>query len=720
MILRIIAPGSTMVKVTSRWKAWRILAMCLLLLCCASVCMSDVVYVPNYDPDVSNLSLALNGGYPFTLFANNLYVNSSDNNNNVVLPLNGSVSTPYAFNDIDYLLFTDPMTGLVSYTPSSNGIIYNYYLNIIGHPRISRTNAYSSPGITPGLSGNFQYVPAGKYDLIYKVTDESTLSSGYEGDVKDAPFEAPVKVYVVDLKEQSKSVYMKQDDVYRIDLSTVPAAFPHENICYISVTWSGMPLPGQPSVSDLYTDAACLTPIQSDAPYGMSKTWQVDSVPQYIYFKMPSGGYKDIWIDFNVYDSVQTINLAHRYLYFTNTVLYCHSAEKYIPLSDYVMGYYSSFSGGIWNDREAVGGNILDGFAYEEYPYQNILSINDKNVPFVVKMGDTLKFTTLELADTGANIYNGDTDYITGAGNEYTFNSSHFDTTAYNGYNILSCRSNMESIQAVSNTVDVKYLSLPWKVTTSGGSNIAAGSCDIKVYVPFNTPLESNSPCLKYNCLTTHPTGIFESLLNISCKAASGASIQSEVFDLLWKKVQTNNIELLDGRTLTYWGAGNNTPGEHFTTDKLLEKGDGRCGHWKNLFVDLLRSQGLNVGYSDCEEFQIGPNPDRSFVYDDVEGKVMWHFGTDWDIVRLKQTASRFQGGGHPNSGDFQDHVINIYDDNYYDATCGAGPYTKSMVGFTRYLWDNVAIKVGLNTYSGDDLHIIDFDSSYYSYPIMH
>ncbi|MBO4548533.1 MAG: hypothetical protein J5758_04885, partial [Abditibacteriota bacterium] len=486
-----------------------------------------------------------------------------------------------------------------------------------------------------------------------------------------------------------------------------------------SVSWSGMPAPGQPSVSDLYYDAACLSPIQSDAPYGMNKKWQAGSVPHYIYFKMPSDGYKSVFLDLYVNNSVQYINLAHKYLNFTSTVLYCHKAaisgQWFI---DYCNGLKVSYPQSLWKDMARLTGSGFDGFAYEDYPYQNDESTQDRNTPFVVKMGDKLKLTSLELADTGANTYNGDTDHITGAGSEYAFNSSHFDTTAYNGYNILSCRSYMESVQAVSNTVGIKNLSLPWKVTTSGGSNIAAGSCDIKVYVPYNTPLISTCPDVQ-NC-QYHSDCIYESLLNISCKAASGASTQSEVFDLLWKKIQTCSIELLDGRVLSYWGNGLQTINDHDATAELLENADGRCGNWQSFFVDLLRSQGINASYSDFEHFKIGPNPDRNFVYNDIEGKVMWHFGIDWDIVSLQQTASRFQGGGYPNNAGFQDHVINIYDDNYYDATCGAGPYTKSMVGFTRYLWDNVAIKVGLNTYSGDDLHIIDFDSSYYSYPIMH
>ncbi|MBO4547910.1 MAG: hypothetical protein J5758_01715 [Abditibacteriota bacterium] len=291
------------------WKYVYCLLAVFLLLGSSSLCVSDTLYVPNYDPDVSNLSLALNGGYPFTLFANNRYVNSSDGNINFVVPVNGSIATPYAFDDIDYLKTTSPDGSVVSYSPSYDGIIYSYTEYIFGHPRMSPTTAFPNPGITPGFSGNFQDVPAGKYSLIYKITDESTLYPGYVGDVADVPTEVSANVYVVDLKEQARTVNMKQNDVCRIDLSTIPAAFPHENICYISVAWSMMlPMPGVPAEeSDLYTSADCSasSKILPDTLGGVSKKWQVGSAPHYIYYKKADSGSKTIhlrlYVDYNSY-----------------------------------------------------------------------------------------------------------------------------------------------------------------------------------------------------------------------------------------------------------------------------------------------------------------------------------------------------------------------------------------------------------------------------------
>ena len=76
------------------------------------------------------------------------------------------------------------------------------------------------------------------------------------------------------------------------------------------------------------TVAACTAAnmILPDTMGGGSKKWQAGSVPQYIYFKMPSNGYKEIYINLYAADSIYTFNLAQKTLTFTTTELYCHKA----------------------------------------------------------------------------------------------------------------------------------------------------------------------------------------------------------------------------------------------------------------------------------------------------------------------------------------------------------------------------------------------------------
>ena len=263
------------------------------------------------------------GNY-YTAFSGNYLVDSFSGRFSYVLPLNGSFSWPTAFYDTDY----EYENG--NYSQASYGISPLYKLSLFGHPRVSPDDETSYPGITPGIGGTFTSVPAGKYCLEYKVKDESTLEPGLSGNVRDADCTVPVDVYIMDLAEKTRTVYMKQGDICRIDLSTIPASFPHENICYVSVTWSMMPMPGMPVDSDLYTDAACTAAnmILPDTMGGGSKKWQAGSVPQYIYFKMPSNGYKEIYINLYAADSIYTFNLAQKTLTFTTTELYCHKARN--------------------------------------------------------------------------------------------------------------------------------------------------------------------------------------------------------------------------------------------------------------------------------------------------------------------------------------------------------------------------------------------------------
>ncbi|MBQ9359278.1 MAG: transglutaminase domain-containing protein [Abditibacteriota bacterium] len=691
---------------------------------------ADPVYTAVDDSGNGNITFTMNSGDPFTAFGNNFYVGSSSGRYSYVLPLNGILSNPTAFSDIDYIRDQNPDTGAYYFNTAYYGFTPIYKLSLSGHPRVSPDTETTYTYLLPGLTGDFSSVPAGKYTVNYTVKDESVLDQGNTGNVRDANCVVPVDVYLMDLKEDSRSLYMREDDVCRIDLSTIPATFPHEDICYISVAWSMMPpMPGMPEIeSDLYTSADCSasSKILPDSLGGVSKKWQAGNAPHYIYYKKADSGFKTIYLRLYVENnSYQTLTLSEKTLSIGNTALYCHKAsDPDSPFYDFCNGLLKDYPQNLWKDNETLSTTLFDGFAYEDHPYQNNIASQDKNTPFVVKMGDKLQLSSLELADTGASSYNGNTDYITSAGS-YTFNSSHFDVTQYSGYKMLSCRSEMESVQAVSNTVDIKNLSLPWKVITSGGSNIASGSCDIKVYVPFATPLDS----LFYDRVTIQNgvyfipySGLLESLLNISCKAAKGASTQSETFARLWEKIQTCQLTLLDGRVLQYYGDGDDTVHGSYDTGELLKEGDGRCGHWMHLFVDLLRSQGIPASYSDCESFSIGPNSDRGFLYNPVNRRVYKTVGTTDHYLKLIQTAARYQGGGHPDLACFQDHVINKYDGNYYDATCGAGPYEVSQTGFLQYLQNNVRIRVGTTQtfYQGSDLVIEDFDSTYYIYPIMH
>ena len=128
--------------------------------------------------------------------------------------------------------------------------------------------------------------------------------------------------------------------------------------------------------------------------------------------------------------------------------------------------------------------------------------------------------------------------------------------------------------------------------------------------------------------------------------------------------------------------------------------------------------QGINASYSDCESFELVSNSQRNLEYSRRYKRIVWVDGNDIEhnIVSLHQNGRRFQGDGDPNSIGFQNHVINKYGGNYYDATCGKGPYEVSLNGFLDYLRENVSILIeGEAFYTGTDLSITDFYSIYNS-----
>ena len=61
-----------------------------------------------------------------------------------------------------------------------------------------------------------------------------------------------------------------------------------------------------------------------------------------------------------------------------------------------------------------------------------------------------------------------------------------------------------------------------------------------------------------------------------------------------------------------------------------------------------------------------------------------------------------FQGRNSPN-GVYSDHVINVYDNAFYDVTTGSGPYSS----FQEYLLDCITITKIIAEKIGDDLYSI-------------
>ena len=80
------------------------------------------------------------------------------------------------------------------------------------------------------------------------------------------------------------------------------------------------------------------------------------------------------------------------------------------------------------------------------------------------------------------------------------------------------------------------------------------------------------------------------------------------------------------------------------------------------------------------------------------------------------QEATSYQGGSgsHPENAFFPDHVINMYNNKYYDVTCGWGPYNT----LDDYLENAVYFRIfrAIDNYTVQINHYLDgsdFDIHY-------
>ena len=86
--------------------------------------------------------------------------------------------------------------------------------------------------------------------------------------------------------------------------------------------------------------------------------------------------------------------------------------------------------------------------------------------------------------------------------------------------------------------------------------------------------------------------------------------------------------------------------------------------------------------------------------------------------IYLQQIGDNFKGNGYPNDRKFPDHVINVYNNTFYDVTCGIGSYEYSENGLLEYLRQNVTINCDYNNQllemmSGNNINL---DLFYYSF----
>ena len=144
--------------------------------------------------------------------------------------------------------------------------------------------------------------------------------------------------------------------------------------------------------------------------------------------------------------------------------------------------------------------------------------------------------------------------------------------------------SNVECINPFTNQVDFfDPITIVWKCSGDGGLNwINAGTSTNQCYITLDDPL----------------TDVYYTLVHLGCKNADGAMTASNTTEAIWNEFTDRDVRRVDGVQLTYYASY--TCGNVNTAD-LLKYGDGQCGAWASIFIDMRKVQGID----DTDEYVI-------------------------------------------------------------------------------------------------------------------
>ena len=155
----------------------------------------------------------------------------------------------------------------------------------------------------------------------------------------------------------------------------------------------------------------------------------------------------------------------------------------------------------------------------------------------------------------------------------------------------------LQASTALINCVDYyDNFEIKWEYTAPSMSSAIAGKSSHLVYVLLGAP-------------TYRPYRPYWTLIDISCRAAKGATTEDEFvkrsFEAFTQTLGDGNgiKRLTDGKELSYYLQGSNTPGNHvYACEDLLRRpdGTGRCGAWARFLVAMHQIHGVtssrNIG----------------------------------------------------------------------------------------------------------------------------
>jgi hypothetical protein len=102
------------------------------------------------------------------------------------------------------------------------------------------------------------------------------------------------------------------------------------------------------------------------------------------------------------------------------------------------------------------------------------------------------------------------------------------------------------------------------------------------LYLTYDAPNLSNS--------WTHTVNLYHTLVHLGSVAASGQDTQDGVVQKVWEEFNDLVVRKFRGEYLHYYKSFRT---ENISTRELLAFGDGQCGSWAKLFLDVLKAQGI-------------------------------------------------------------------------------------------------------------------------------
>ena len=148
--------------------------------------------------------------------------------------------------------------------------------------------------------------------------------------------------------------------------------------------------------------------------------------------------------------------------------------------------------------------------------------------------------------------------------------------------------SGIASINFPAQKIDFVELNLDWEISYWGDNWELMGSTNNKIYVTWK---DSKSETPGFSTQNQEGYEHLESIFFIGCNAAQSETTEENIISAVWNHFKQQDVKDVDGNVLQYYGKWD-ASAESTTT--LIQSEDGQCYSWVGLFLDVLKSQGID------------------------------------------------------------------------------------------------------------------------------